>query len=160
MYRPPFEMQTTAPVIRISIAAQRLDLLQNGAVIASYPVSTSRFGLGSEEGSFQTPLGRFQIAEKIGEGAAVGTIFRGRVPLAPNEPLPPTDDHILTRILWLDGREEHNANTHDRFIYIHGTKHEDRIGEPASHGCVRMKSGDLIALFDRVSSGTEVMIEA
>ncbi len=153
-------MQTTAPIIRVSIAAQRLELVENGAVIASYPVSTSRFGVGTEEGSFKTPLGRFQIAEKIGDGFPVGTIFRGRQPLEPGEPLPGTDDLILTRILWLDGREAHNANTRDRFIYIHGTKHEDRIGEPASHGCVRMKSADLLVLFGRVPPGTEVVIEA
>lgn len=153
-------MQTTAPVIRISVAAQRLDLVENEKVIASYPVSTSRFGLGSEEGSFKTPLGRFEIAEKIGDGAPVGTIFRGRVPLAPNEQAPPTDDLILTRILWLEGREAHNANTRERYIYIHGTRHEDRIGEPASHGCVRMKGDDLLALFERVPTGTEVLIEA
>lgn len=152
-------MQTT-PLIRVSIAAQRLDLLENEEVVASYPVSTSRFGLGSDAGSFKTPLGRFRVAEKIGDGYPVGTIFRGRVPLAPNEPPPTTDDLILTRILWLDGREAHNANTRERFIYIHGTRHEDRIGEPDSHGCVRMKSGDLLALFDRVPTGTEVVIEA
>ena len=153
-------MQTTGPTIRISVADQRLDLLENADVTASYPVSTSRFGIGSDVGSFRTPLGRFRIAQKIGEGAPIGTIFRGRVPLAPNEPLPATDDLILTRILWLDGEEEHNANTRDRFIYIHGTRHEDRIGEADSHGCVRMKGDDLVALFDRVSTGTEVVIEA
>ena len=153
-------MQTTAPRIRVSIAAQRLDLLAGDAVVVSYPVSTSRFGLGSEEGSFKTPLGRFQIGEKIGAGAPVGTIFRGRVPLAPNEPEPDTEDRILTRILWLEGREPHNANTRGRFIYIHGTNHEETIGRPESHGCVRMKTGDLLALFDAVSTGTEVVIEA
>ena len=114
----------------------------------------------TEKIGFKTPLGRFQIGEKIGEGLPVGTIFRGRQPLAPNEPPPSTDDLILTRILWLEGCEAHNANTRDRFIYIHGTKHEDRIGQPASHGCVRMKTADLLALFDRVSPGTEVVIEA
>jgi L,D-transpeptidase YbiS len=153
-------MQTEGPVIRVSVAAQRLDLIEAGEVVARYPVSTSRFGVGTEEGSFKTPLGRFQIGEKIGEGLPVGTIFRGRQPLAPNEPPPSTDDLILTRILWLEGCEAHNANTRDRFIYIHGTKHEDRIGQPASHGCVRMKTADLLALFDRVSPGTEVVIEA
>ena len=153
-------MQTSSPTIRVSVRDQRLDLLEGEEVVASYPVSTSSFGLGSEEGSRKTPLGRFQIGEKIGEGAPVGTIFRGRVPLAPNEPPPETEDHILTRILWLEGLEPENANTRARFIYIHGTNHEDRIGQPDSHGCIRMKTGDLLALFDRVSAGAEVVISA
>ncbi len=151
-------MQTTSPTIRVSIDAQRLDLLDQDRVVASYPVSTSRFGLGSDEGSRKTPLGRFCIGEKIGADAPVGTIFRGRVPLRPNEPPPDTEDHILTRILWLDGLEPQNANTRSRFIYIHGTNHEDRIGRPDSHGCIRMKTEDLLALFEAVSAGTEVVI--
>ena len=153
-------MQTTSPTIRVSVRDQRLDLVVGEAVVASYPVSTSRFGLGSEEGSRRTPLGRFCIAEKIGADARVGTIFRGRVPLAPDEPPPSTEDHVLTRILWLDGLEPHNANTRERFIYIHGTQYEDRIGQPDSHGCIRMKAADLLALFDRVSTGAEVVITA
>ena len=152
-------MQTPEPLIRISVRDQRLDLLAGDGVLASYPISTSRFGLGSEEGSMKTPLGRFRIGEKIGEDFPSGTIFSGRIPLGPNDPPPPTDDHILSRILWLDGLEEHNANTRDRFIYIHGTNHEDEIGQPASHGCIRMKNADLIALFDQVPLGAEVMIE-
>jgi lipoprotein-anchoring transpeptidase ErfK/SrfK len=153
-------MQTTSPRIRVSVPEQRLELLDGDAVVASYPVSTSRFGLGSEAGSFKTPLGRFQIGEKIGAGAPAGTIFRGRVPLAPNEPAPNTEDRILTRILWLEGLEPQNANTRDRFIYIHGTSHEETVGQPGSHGCIRMKTADLIALFDAVSTGTEVVIAA
>jgi lipoprotein-anchoring transpeptidase ErfK/SrfK len=152
-------MQTSEPLIRISVPEQRLDLLSGDTVLASYPVSTSRFGLGSEEGSMKTPLGRFKIGEKIGDGLPINTIFRSRIPLAPEEPPPPTEDLVLSRILWLDGLEEHNANTRDRFIYIHGTNHEDEIGQPASHGCVRMKNADLIALFDRVPIGAEVVIE-
>ena len=153
-------MQTTPPTIRISVRDQRLDLVSEDAVLASYPVSTSRFGLGSEEGSMKTPLGRFQIGEKIGADFSAGTVFRSRLPLPPNEAVPSTDDLVLSRILWLDGLEEHNANTRDRFIYIHGTNHEDVIGEPASHGCIRMKNSDLIALFERVPLGAEVVISA
>ena len=129
-------------------------------MVASYPVSTSRFGLGSDEGSFKTPLGRFRIGEKIGAEMPLGTIFRARVALAPNDPLPETEDWITTRILWLEGLEEENANTRDRFIYIHGTRHEHDIGRPASHGCVRMRNADIADLFDRVEVGTEVRIEA
>jgi L,D-transpeptidase YbiS len=152
-------MQTSEPVVRISIRDQRLDLLSGDEVLASYPVSTSRFGLGSEEGSFKTPLGRFRIAEKIGAGMPLGSVFRGRVPLAPDDPLPQTEDLITTRILWLDGLEQHNANTRARFIYIHGTKHEEEIGQPASHGCVRMRNVDIADLFDRIPVAAEVRIE-
>jgi lipoprotein-anchoring transpeptidase ErfK/SrfK len=153
-------MQTSEPLIRISVREQRLDLLSGDEIIATYPVSTSRFGLGTEEGSMKTPGGRFQICEKIGDGAPLKTIFRGRIPLRPDDPAPPTDDLILSRILWLEGLEEHNANTRDRFIYIHGTNHEADIGRPASHGCIRMKNADLVALFDRVPLGTKVVIAA
>ncbi len=146
--------------IRISVRDQRLDLISGEGILASYPVSTSRFGLGSEEGSMKTPLGRFQVGEKIGADHPEGTVFRSRRPLPPNEATSPTDDLVLSRILWLEGLEEHNANTRDRFIYIHGTNHEEAIGEPASHGCVRMKNADLIALFDRVPLGAEVVISA
>lgn len=152
-------MQTPEPVIRISVRDQRLDLLSGENVLSSYPVSTSRFGLGSEEGSMKTPLGKFKIGDKIGHGLPVGTVFRSRIPLAPEEVTLPTDDQVLSRILWLDGLEEHNANTRDRFIYIHGTNHEEEIGQAASHGCIRMKNADLIALFEQVPLGTEVRIE-
>jgi lipoprotein-anchoring transpeptidase ErfK/SrfK len=153
-------MQTEpATAIRISIADQRLDLLAGDNVMASYPVSTSRFGLGSEPGSFKTPLGRFRIAEKIGEEMPLGTIFRGRIPLGPDDPLPETEDLITSRILWLEGLEEHNSNTRDRFIYIHGTKHEEAIGRPASCGCIRMRNLDIAKLFENVEVGTEVRIE-
>jgi L,D-transpeptidase YbiS len=108
----------------------------------------------------QTPLGKFKIGEKIGAGAPSGTVFRDRIPLAPGESPPPVDDLVLSRILWLDGLEERNANTRDRFIYIHGTNHEEEIGEPASHGCIRMKNADLIALYDRVPLGAEVIIDS
>jgi len=152
-------MQTSDPLIRISVADQRLDLLSGDGVLASYPVSTSRFGLGSEEGSMKTPLGKFKIGEKIGGDFPSGTVFRNRIPLAPDDAPAPTDDLVLSRILWLDGLEEHNVNTRDRFIYIHGTNHEEEIGQPASHGCIRMKNADLIALFEQVPLGAEVVIE-
>ena len=152
-------MQTSKPIIRISVRDQRLDLVSGEGILASYPVSTSRFGLGSEVGSMKTPLGRFKIGEKIGAEAPSGTVFRSRIPLAPDETPPPGDDLILSRILRLEGLEEHNANTRNRFIYIHGTNHEDTIGQAASHGCIRMKNADLIALFDQVPLGAEVVIE-
>jgi lipoprotein-anchoring transpeptidase ErfK/SrfK len=144
--------------IEISIANQSLILRRNNEVVRSFPISSSRFGLGMEEGSRKTPLGRFKIGQKIGHGMPHGTVFRSRVPLSPAEALPETEDLITSRILWLEGLEPHNANTKDRFIYIHGTKHEDRIGQPDSHGCIRMRNADVIELFDLVQEGTLVRI--
>ena len=106
----------------------------------------------------KTPLGNFRIAEKIGHDAEPGTIFNARVALIPDDPLPETEDLITSRILWLDGMGEENANTRKRFIYIHGTKHEDKIGLPASHGCIRMRNDDVIELFELVDETTQVVI--
>src|SRR6266550_8879356 len=152
-------MQSARTKIDVSVRDQRLILTRDGEELRSYPISTSRFGIGTEEGSLKTPLGRFRIVEKIGDGAAPGTIFKARVALGPDDPLPDTEDFVTSRILWLDGVDEHNANTRDRFIYIHGTKHEDKIGIPDSHGCVRMRNGDVAELFKLVDEGTHVIIE-
>lgn len=146
--------------IHVSIRDQQLTVVENDKPIRTYPVSTSRFGIGTEEGSFKTPTGRFLVAEKIGSDMPNGTVFVGRVPLRPDEPLPPTEDWVTSRILWLDGLDDENANTRDRFVYIHGTKHEDKIGRAASHGCVRMRNADVIELFEMVDEGTPVLIEA
>ena len=152
-------MQTSRTNIQISIRDQRLTLKERGVPIRSYPVSTSRFGVGTEEGSMKTPTGRFRVAKKIGEGLPSDTVFQSRAPLQPGDPLPPTEDLVMSRILWLDGLDEHNANTRDRFIYIHGTKHEDKIGIPDSHGCVRMRNTDVVELFALVDEGVPVIIE-
>ncbi len=145
--------------IHISIQDQRLTLIEDEKPIRSYPVSTSRFGIGTEEGSMKTPTGRFRVAEKIGGGLPSDAVFQSRVPLKPDDPLPPTEDLVMSRILWLDGLDEDNANTRDRFIYIHGTKHEDKIGWPASHGCIRMRNIDIVDLFELVDEGAHVTIE-
>jgi lipoprotein-anchoring transpeptidase ErfK/SrfK len=97
--------------------------------------------------------------EKIGGDQPAGTIFQSRVPLGPGDPLPPTEDLVMSRILWLDGLDEHNANTRERYIYIHGTKHESRIGNPDSYGCIRMRNADVVELFDLVDHDTLVTIE-
>jgi lipoprotein-anchoring transpeptidase ErfK/SrfK len=146
--------------IHVSIRDQQLTVKENEEPIRSYPVSTSQFGIGTKEGSFKTPTGRFRVAEKIGSDMPKGTVFVGRVPLRPDEGLPPTEDFVTSRILWLDGLDEQNVNTRDRFVYIHGTKHEDKIGTAASHGCVRMRNADVIELFEMVEEGTPVVIEA
>ena len=144
--------------IQISVRDQRLTLREGRKNVASYPVSTSRFGLGSKEGSFKTPTGKFRIAEKIGGGKAEGTVFKSRRPVKPTRKMLRDEDLVMTRILWLEGLERRNANTHDRYIYIHGTNHEEEIGTAASHGCVRMTNADVAELFDRVDEGTPVEI--
>src|SRR6266487_2018694 len=158
-YRRPDLMQTSRTNIHISIRDQRLTLKDGETPIRTYPISTSRFGIGTEEGSMKTPTGQFRVAEKIGGEMPGETVFRNRVALGPDDPLPPTEDLVMSRILWLDGLDEHNANTRDRFIYIHGTKHEDKIGNPASHGCVRMRNSDVVELFELVDEGARVTIE-
>ncbi len=151
-------MQSGRTRIDISLKDQRLTLTREGEALRSYPISSSRFGIGTEEGSNKTPLGNFRIAERIGHDAEPGTIFKSRSPLGPDDPLPETEDFVTTRILWLDGLDAENANTRDRFIYIHGTKHEDKIGTPDSHGCIRMRNADVIELFDLVDETTQVVI--
>jgi lipoprotein-anchoring transpeptidase ErfK/SrfK len=146
--------------LRVSVAAQTLEVRTGeGELLRTFPISTSRFGLGAEPGSFRTPAGRFRVGAKIGDGAELGAIFKSREPTGGNGLNSDDEDLVLTRILWLEGGEPHNANTRDRYIYIHGTNHEDAIGQPASHGCIRMKNADIVELFDLAQSGTEVRIE-
>ena len=108
----------------------------------------------------KTPTGRFRISEKIGDGMPVGTVFKSRRPVKVTKKLLRDQDLVMTRILWLDGLDPENANTHERFIYIHGTNHEESLGEPASHGCIRMGNSDLLDLFERVEIDTQVAIRA
>ena len=152
--------KSAEPKITISVKKQELALKLGRKKLAAYPISTSRFGLGSKEGSLKTPTGRFRIAEKIGEGMPLGTVFKSRRPVKATKKMLREDDLVMTRILWLDGLEPRNANTYERFIYVHGTNHEGQIGEPASHGCIRMRNRDLAELFDRVGVDTPVMIKA
>ena len=149
-----------SPSIHISLTRQILALAGAGtSPLREYPVSTSRFGPGTEPGSFKTPLGRFEISRKIGAGAALGTVFKGRVPTGETGDPSSPGDLVQTRILWLHGLDPGNANTLDRYIYIHGTNHEEEIGIPASHGCIRMRNADVADLYELVSEGTPVFIE-
>jgi lipoprotein-anchoring transpeptidase ErfK/SrfK len=153
-------MPDTGLCIEVNVAAQKIRLLDGPREIWSAPCSTSGVGTGSEEGSFRTPLGRFHIDEKIGHGAPLGSVFKSRVPTGeiwqPGQER--EEDLVLTRILWLAGDEPHNANTKSRYIYIHGTNHENRIGIPDSHGCIRLRNADIVTLYDRVEIGTPVVV--
>jgi lipoprotein-anchoring transpeptidase ErfK/SrfK len=150
---------SAAPIIVISIPDQKLALLENGASVAEFPVSTSKFGVGDRPGSFATPLGQLEVASKIGANAPLGAVFKSRIRtgeiLAPNAR---GRDPIVTRILWLRGLESQNARAYDRGIYIHGTPVERLIGRPASYGCIRMRSRDVANLFAAVNIGTRITV--
>jgi lipoprotein-anchoring transpeptidase ErfK/SrfK len=144
--------------VAISTADQRLVVRNGGVEIRSFPISTSRFGLGFKQGSMKTPSGRFRVAEKIGAGARAGTVFKSRRPVAASQKHAADADLIMSRILWLDGLGRRNANTRERYIYIHGTNHDAEIGRATSHGCVRMTNADVVELFNLVDVGTLVTI--
>jgi lipoprotein-anchoring transpeptidase ErfK/SrfK len=143
----------------VSVKDQKLMVMGNGAKLATYPVSTSKFGLGDNWGRMTTPLGFLQVAEKIGDNAPVGAVFRNRrftgEILKPNAP---GRDPVITRIIWLRGLEAANAHAFSRCIYIHGTPEEKLIGRPASYGCIRMKSRDVAALYAQLPVGAVVEI--
>jgi len=143
----------------ISVKDQKLALLDHEKLVAIYPVSTSKYGLGDWRGSYRTPLGEMEIAQKVGDGMPPGTVFKDRrrtgeivLPNAAGR------DPIVSRILWLRGREPQNANAFGRDIYIHGTPEERNLGLPVSYGCVRMSSNDVIKLYEMVGLGAEVTI--
>ncbi|MEI6712340.1 MAG: L,D-transpeptidase [Verrucomicrobiota bacterium] len=147
-------------VIRVSIPEQRMALYTKNVEVARYDISTSKFGLGDVPGSNCTPLGKFEIKEKIGAGEPAGMKFKNRQPTGEIVPVnAPGRDPIVTRILWLRGLEDCNRCAFERTIYIHGTPEEWRIGTPSSYGCVRMRSRDVIELFDTVGRGARVFIE-
>jgi L,D-transpeptidase YbiS len=144
--------------IHVSVPKQQLTLKNGRKTLRSFPISSSRFGLGSKEGSMKTPLGRFRIAEKFGDALPHETAFKSRKPVRLTKKMLESDDLIMSRILWLDGLAPENANSYDRYIYIHGTNHEEEIGRPASHGCIRMRNADVAELFDLVEVNTSVVI--
>lgn len=152
-------MPLSLPRLEISIATQTVRLWDGCQAVKTWPCSTSKFGIGYQEGSNKTPLGAFRIREKHGGGQSLHTIFKSRQPVGEWHPDQPTgDDLILARILWLEGLEVRNANTWNRYIYIHGTNEERRIGQPGSHGCIRMRNADVVELFDLAEVGLSVWI--
>ncbi len=156
--------------IEVDISEQRLYLIENNLIKASYPISTSKYGEGSIQNSFKTPLGEHSIKEMIGEEAEINTIFTSRINTKRSATIigqyEDTDnDYVTSRIIWLDGEEEGfnkggNVDSFRRYIYIHGTHEEGLIGTKASHGCIRMFNYDVIELFKLVNIGTKVLIRA
>ena len=156
-------------LIIVDISEQRLYLFEKDILKQSFPVSTSRFGEGSIENSYKTPLGSHEIKEKIGTDVPINTILIARKNTSRkakiiNEKIDSDDDFVTSRILWLEGLEVgknkgSGVDSYDRYIYIHGTHEEGLIGQKASHGCIRMFNQDVIYLYDKVEEGTKVLIK-
>jgi lipoprotein-anchoring transpeptidase ErfK/SrfK len=143
----------------VSVAEQRLALVEDGVIIKKFPISTSKFGLGDGPNSYKTPLGRLRVCVKLGDDLPIGAVFKRRN--FSGEVIPKNArgrDPIVTRIIWLEGIEPTNKNARTRCIYIHGTPQERMIGTASSFGCVRMRSADVIEVFDAVPIGTTVTI--
>ena len=155
--------------VHVSLAAQQLELRDGAHCQRVYAVSTARNGAGERVGSEQTPRGMHEVAALIGDDAPCGAVFVGRqrtgeVCSAALRAEQPERDWILTRIVWLAGLEEGRnlggeVDTFSRHIYIHGTPDDEPMGEPHSHGCIRMRNDDLIELFDQLEVGTRVQID-
>lgn len=155
--------------IRINLGTQHLELLEDAVALSTYPISTAKNGSGERVGSGQTPRGLHEIRELIGRDLPPGAVFvarqwTGEVCTPQLQAGNPQRDWMLSRLIWLAGREAGkncggDVDTFARYIYIHGTPDSEPVGEPHSHGCIRMRNADVIALFDEVDTGTLVRID-
>ena len=155
-------------ILFISIKHQELFIIKEKKIIKKFKISSSKYGTGSESGSNKTPLGLHSIARKFGNntpknGRMVGRVFNGDIATIYNDTTRSKTDDITSRILWLKGEEKgknngHNIDSFKRYIYLHGTSEEGLIGNPASHGCIRLLNKDVIDLYKLVSIGTLVLI--
>ena len=143
----------------VSVRDQKIILLRDNQPVKTYKISTSKFGIGDTPRSNCTPLGHMQVAKKIGDGQPAGAVFKSRRPTGEViKPNAPGRDPIVSRILWLKGKERHNRNAFNRFIYIHGTPEVNRLGTPVSYGCIRMGTKDVIDLYNRVGTGADIYV--
>jgi len=143
----------------VSVPDQALALVDRGRLLARYPISTSKFGIGDSAASYRTPLGTLFVSAKFGDRLPPGGVIKNRIPTGEVVAVDaPGRDAIVARVIWLRGMEEQNRAARDRCIYIHGTPEERWIGKPASFGCIRMRSRDVIDLYDRIHIGTHVTI--
>ena len=143
----------------VSVVDQQLAFVDRGKVITRYPISTSKFGIGDSTGSYRTPLGTLFVSAKFGDRLPAGAVIKNRVSTGETiQANTPGRDAIVSRVVWLRGMEDQNSGAHARCIYIHGTPEEGRIGKPASFGCIRMRSRDIIQLYDRLHIGMHVII--
>ena len=150
---------SAATEIVISVPDQQLALIDRGKLISKYAISTSKFGLGDGNGTYRTPLGTLFVSAKFGDHLPAGAVIKNRVPTGEIvNANAPGRDAIVSRVIWLRGMEQQNRSARDRCIYIHGTPEECRIGTPASFGCIRMRSHDMIALYDFSHIGMHVTV--
>ncbi len=159
---------TCSEILFVSIRLQKLFHIENNSIIGEYPISSAKKGVGNQKNSDKTPLGLHSIKEKHGaetplNGRMIGRIFYGHIATIYNDTTSSKTDDITSRILWLSGEEKgvnkgKNIDSYQRYIYIHGTSEEGKIGTPASHGCIRMTNKDVIKLFSLVKPNTKVLI--
>ena len=152
----------------VSIENQKMYIIQSKDIIETYDISTSKYGIGNQMGSNKTPTGLHKINSKYGHktpvnGRMIGRVFYDQIAKIFSDTTTSKTDDITSRILWLEGLENginkgDNIDSYKRYIYIHGTSEEGRIGFPSSHGCIRMKNKDVIDLFNEVAIGTFVLI--
>lgn len=155
-------------ILFVSISKQKLFYIKNNSIISEYPISSAKKGVGNQKNSDKTPLGLHSIKEKHGaetpiNGRMIGRIFYGQIATIDNDTTTSKTDDITSRIMWLSGEEfginkGKNIDSYQRYIYIHGTSEEGKIGTPASHGCIRMRNKDIIELFSVVKLNTKVLI--
>ncbi len=146
--------------VAITLRDQKLTVFRDGKKVKDYDISSSKFGIGSRYGSNHTPTGIHAVSKKVGEGQPKGMVFKGCRPTGEVVAVDAAGrDPIVTRVIQLSGLEGSNKNSHSRRIYIHGTPEERNIGKPASYGCIRMRSEDVIDLYRRVHRGMPVAIE-
>lgn len=161
-----FSMLSTGKLIFVDVNTQLMHVMMDNEILQTFTISSSKYGEGEVPNSMKTPLGIHFIGKKVGGGAKLNTIFKSRSntgrQAVPNSRKFRDKDLITTRILWLEGGEERNSlgakSSMRRYIYIHGTPDEDLLGEPASHGCIRMRNIDVYALYEFAEEGTPVII--
>lgn len=157
--QPALKAFDFGPEVFISVRDQEMAVVNRNETVARYRISTSKFGIGDSFGSYKTPAGTLWVCNKIGDKLPPGSVIKSRS--ATGEVLPPNApgrDPIVTRVIWLRGLEDRNHNAYARCIYIHGTTEERTLGRPVSYGCIRMRSKDVITLYDLVRIGTHVTI--
>jgi len=160
--------ETYSEVLFVSVAEQKMYHIEKDKILNSYVISSSSYGVGNKVGSNKTPLGLHKVKDKFGNetplnGRMVGRVFYGQIAKVYSDNTKSKTDDITSRILWLDGLEDElnkgeGIDSYKRFIYIHGTSEEGRLGTPASHGCIRMKNKAVIELYDKINIGTLVLI--
>jgi len=160
--------KTFEEIIYVSVKNQKMYYISNDVIIKEYLISTAKKGVGNIKNSDKTPLGLHFIKEKIGSktplnGRMIGRVFYGQIATIYSDTTTSKTDDITSRILWLSGYEKDinkggNVDSYERYIYIHGTSEEGKIGTPASYGCIRMLNRDVIELYSMTKIGTKVLI--